>query len=70
MLDQVELYDPVTGSWTITGKMHHTRQGHTASILADGKVLAAGGFYLNSAELYDPLSELCTATASMNSIRQ
>ena len=38
--------------------MNHARQQHTASVLADGKVLVIGGFdgrySLKSTELYDP----------------
>jgi len=36
-------YDPLTGNWLITGKMHDNRSSHTATILTNGKVLVAGG---------------------------
>jgi N-acetylneuraminic acid mutarotase len=51
-----ELYDPLTGIWTITGSMNYPRGGHTASVLPNGKVLVVGGLYgesLSTAELYD-----------------
>src|SRR6266542_1411470 len=53
-----ELYDPATGRWTLTGSLRTPRRNHTATLLADGTVLVAGGFnadgWLRSAELYDP----------------
>jgi N-acetylneuraminic acid mutarotase len=52
-----ELYDPGSGQWTGTGKMHADRIGHTANLLADGTVLVVGlgtGVTPASAELYDP----------------
>ena len=59
-----ESYDPSTGSFAIVGAMRGGRQGHTATVLKDGRVLLAGGvFYadvgvflgsLDSADLYRP----------------
>lgn len=49
------------------------RADHTAALLLDGRVLAAGGFnnsYLSSAELYDPTDGTWTATGSMGTPRQ
>ena len=58
-LSSAELYDPATGSWSNTGSLGTARQSHTATLLASGKVLVAGGIDSNintssSAELYDP----------------
>src|SRR5205085_6818525 len=40
--------------WTATGSLATARQIHTATLLPNGKVLVAGGYYaLASAELYD-----------------
>ncbi|MEP6639858.1 MAG: kelch repeat-containing protein, partial [Chloroflexota bacterium] len=42
-LGSSEVYDPATGSWTAAGKLHDARAFHTATLLADGSVLIAGG---------------------------
>src|SRR5262249_13695993 len=55
-------YDPSAGSFTPTGNMITPRRYHTATLLANGNVLIAGGFIgignsvTASAELYDPTS--------------
>jgi hypothetical protein len=69
----VQLYDPTDGTWAATGSMHVARYGQVASLLADGRVLVAGGIevgkgYLGplaSAELYDPTIGTWTETGSM-----
>ncbi len=57
-LATAELYDPATGSFSPTGSMIGLRADQTATLLADGRVLLAGGddgqSALPSAELYDP----------------
>ena len=50
-----EVYDPSTGSFSVTGSMVEARIFHTATLLLSGKVLVAGGGAENStAEVYDP----------------
>jgi hypothetical protein len=53
-----ELYDPAAATWVGAPSTIDARSGHLATILADGRVLVAGGSNstgpLTSAELYDP----------------
>jgi uncharacterized repeat protein (TIGR03803 family) len=53
-----ELFDPDTGIWAPTGMMATNRFRFTMTLLADGKVLAAGGANSNGplacVEVYDP----------------
>src|SRR5260370_18124874 len=53
--------------FSATGSMTSPRTGHTATLLASGEVLIAGGLddkgnSLTSAELYDPTTRKLTAT--------
>jgi hypothetical protein len=58
------LYDSSTNSWPITGAghMNNIREFHTATLLPNGQVLVAGGYFVSngtvthlaSAELYTP----------------
>src|SRR5439155_18420110 len=61
-LSSAEVYDPAMGSFTVTGTMGQARDGHTATLLSDGRVLIAGGTLSVSAELYDPAAGVFTAT--------
>ncbi len=38
-----EIYDPVAGTWAATGSLTWARDAHTATLLPNGTVLAAGG---------------------------
>ena len=69
-----ELYDPATGTWSLTGSFDTGRIFHTATLLSNGKVLVAGGrdsdkVELASAELYDPARETWSGTGSLNTAR-
>jgi hypothetical protein len=54
-LKTAELYDPKSGRWSPAASLDFARSSHTATLLANGKVLVTGGRGANaSAELYDP----------------
>ncbi|CAF4534019.1 unnamed protein product [Rotaria socialis] len=57
-------------AWTLTGRINAGRSSHTSTLLANGKVLIAGGSdfsdTLNSAELYDSSSGTWALTNSLN----
>ncbi|HYX44498.1 MAG TPA: kelch repeat-containing protein, partial [Acidimicrobiales bacterium] len=65
------------GSWELTGSLSTPRFDHTLTLLANGKVLAAGGrtqnvtpvAHFNTAEVYDPVTEQWTPTGPMNDYR-
>ena len=60
-----ELYDPSTGEWTFTGSMNSARDYHTATLLADGRVLVVGGYTGGViTEIYNPTTATWTAAAS------
>jgi uncharacterized protein (TIGR03437 family) len=63
-------------SWSLTGSLNTARRGdYTATLLANGKVLVAGGLgdnnagLLNSAELYDPATGTWSNTGNLNAAR-
>jgi hypothetical protein len=69
-----ELYNPATGTVSVTGTPISPRYFATATLLEDGMVLIAGGSStgppgLSSAELYNPATGIFAATGSLNTGR-
>ena len=75
-LTSAEIYNPASGNWSYTGSMQALRSEHSATRLADGCVLVAGGRdytpnvgRIASAELYDPATGVWVSTGSLNEPR-
>ena len=68
LVQTVELFNPTNSTWANTGALKFPRYGHTATLLANGKVLVAGGTGTNlpnpnltniyPTEVYDPATGL------------
>jgi N-acetylneuraminic acid mutarotase len=66
------LYDPASGAWSPAASMISYRYGHTATLLASGKVLVVGGGSgddLKTAELYDPVRNTWSPAGSLSTVR-
>jgi len=70
MYVKATLWNPVTGTWTQTGDMNRGRASHSATLLADGEVLVAGGSDDNgltaTAEIYNPATGQWRLTGRLN----
>jgi hypothetical protein len=73
-LASAEIYDPRSGTFSATGSMSTPREGHTATMLRDGRVLIVGGSAngiqtLGSAEIYDSSSGTFSLTGRLHQPR-
>ncbi|RKU23665.1 hypothetical protein C6499_18050, partial [Candidatus Poribacteria bacterium] len=76
-LPTVEMYDPVTDTWTQKADMPTPRK--TRTCVVDGKIYAIGGLAvgptvekrgtLDTVEVYDPATDIWTRASSMNHAR-
>jgi hypothetical protein len=68
-----ELYDPVADQWTLAAPMHVIFAHHAATLLADGRVLVAGGYGSGgctaNVEIYDPGTNTWADATPMNHAR-
>jgi hypothetical protein len=72
-----ELYDPVTGTWSLSGILNRPHGVHDQVLLADGRVLVAGGLVghpssftvTRIAEIFDPNTGLWTVSHPLTTPR-
>jgi hypothetical protein len=63
----VELFDPTTGQFSLTGSMSVGRYAPAYAVLADGRFFVAGGFgFLTSTEIYDPNTGVWTSGPNLS----
>ena len=69
----LEIFDPTTNVFVTAGVLSTARKGHAAALLADGRVLIAGGSdgagTLDSVDIYDPATELVSQGPNLMSPR-
>src|SRR5207244_13290176 len=75
--NRAKQYDPDNGMWSSIGNLNRGRAFHTATLLTTGKVLVAGGFFIDGlpnitdrSELYDPVAGTWSNTGNLNSGRR
>lgn len=68
-----ERYNAATGCGELVGDMQMPRYDHTATLLADGRVLVTGGatqYLAMTTELYEPINKAWRLTALMSTMRR
>ncbi len=55
-LASAEIYDPMSGQWSMAAPMPEARGGASATLLSDGSVLVVGGYGRRDAIRYSPTS--------------
>ena len=68
-----EIYDPVSGGWSLTKLNYNHGSGHSATLMLDGRVLVAGGCVgdgltgiSDRVELFDPATNSWTEVSAMS----
>jgi N-acetylneuraminic acid mutarotase len=74
LTDKVALFDPLANTWSSGPPLKTKLSAHTATLLADGRVLVAGGDTLAGeklaeVEIYNPLSNDWSSAANMLTAR-
>ena len=62
-MNQAEIYDPVTGAWTVTGHTTVNRYNNFIAALPNGNALLAGGVNNNVTQTYRATTEVYSAAA-------
>lgn len=66
---RAEVFDPTTRRWSTTEDMHRERSLHTATLLADGRVVVIGGWSrlggVLETEIFDPVTNAWSLAASI-----
>ncbi|MCW5635143.1 MAG: Ig-like domain-containing protein [Rubrivivax sp.] len=66
VLASAERYDPRSSNWSSAGSLSTGRTLHTATLLADGRMVVVGGAAETTADIYDPATNTWSQTAQMN----
>ena len=73
-VSSAEPYDPAANTWSAAGSLATVRNFHTATLLLNGKVIAAGGWnnekVLASTDIYDPVANSWSAAGSLAVARE
>jgi hypothetical protein len=74
-INESEVYDPASNTWSSAGAMSTARALHTATHLNNGKVLVVGGTtdgstITDNVDIYDPSSNSWAPAAPLNTARQ